>query len=250
MDTGFLSALSPEQLSTVTAQGTRKEFAPGAAINTPNDSVIVIFEGEVRCAVIDLAGNPFSLGSGGAGEVFGELAFFSAERPNDEKVTIIAVTKVVGILISQQIFRGIIDENPRAVRFLLQQNLRRLLNMNRFAINAVQIGADPEKQAATTISDRMADLITQHIGSWHCVAGFVVGVLVWMIGNAVLGSYTIDPYPYIFLNLILSSISALTLPVILMSQNRQSQADRHAFRATQLLIKQLERELSLLKVSS
>ena len=249
METGFLSALSPERLGVVTAQGTRKEFAPGSAINTPDDSVIVIFEGEVRCAVIDLAGNPFSLGSGGAGEVFGELSFFSAERPHDEKVTIIASTKVIGINISRQLFQKIVEENPAAVRFLLQQNLRRLLNMNRFAINAVQIGADPEKQAATTVSERMADLITKHIGSWHCVAGFVVGVLVWMIGNAVLGSYTIDPYPFIFLNLILSSISALTLPVILMSQNRQSQADRHSFRATQLLIKQLEKELSQLKAS-
>ena len=30
-----------------------------------------------------------------------------------------------------------------------------------------------------------------------------------------------DPYPYIFLNLILSMVAALQAPVILMSQNRQ-----------------------------
>ena len=36
----------------------------------------------------------------------------------------------------------------------------------------------------------------------------------------------VDPYPFILLNLILSCIAALQAPVILMSQNRQSQKDR------------------------
>jgi uncharacterized membrane protein len=37
-----------------------------------------------------------------------------------------------------------------------------------------------------------------------------------------------DPYPYIFLNLILSMVAALQAPVILMSQNRQAARDRLA----------------------
>lgn len=37
-----------------------------------------------------------------------------------------------------------------------------------------------------------------------------------------------DPYPYIFLNLILSMVAALQAPVILMSQNRQAARDRVA----------------------
>ncbi len=35
-----------------------------------------------------------------------------------------------------------------------------------------------------------------------------------------------DPYPYIFLNLILSCLAAMQAPVILMSQNRQEARDR------------------------
>ena len=35
-----------------------------------------------------------------------------------------------------------------------------------------------------------------------------------------------DPYPYILLNLMLSTIAALQAPVIMMSQNRQNQKDR------------------------
>ncbi|HSK77333.1 MAG TPA: DUF1003 domain-containing protein, partial [Thermoanaerobaculia bacterium] len=35
-----------------------------------------------------------------------------------------------------------------------------------------------------------------------------------------------DPYPFILLNLILSSIAALQAPIIMMSQNRQEAKDR------------------------
>lgn len=37
-----------------------------------------------------------------------------------------------------------------------------------------------------------------------------------------------DPYPFIFLNLLLSMIAALQAPIIMMSQNRQSERDRQA----------------------
>lgn len=35
-----------------------------------------------------------------------------------------------------------------------------------------------------------------------------------------------DPYPYIFLNLVLSCLAAIQAPVIMMSQNRQEEKDR------------------------
>ena len=49
----------------------------------------------------------------------------------------------------------------------------------------------------------------------------------WTLGNAwLLGHEGFDPYPFIFLNLILSMVAALQAPVIMMSQNRQSERDR------------------------
>lgn len=46
------------------------------------------------------------------------------------------------------------------------------------------------------------------------------------MNTAVLGNTAFDPYPYIFLNLVLSMVAALQAPVIMMSQNRQSATDR------------------------
>ena len=48
------------------------------------------------------------------------------------------------------------------------------------------------------------------------------------MNSVLLGSGAVDPYPYIFLNLLLSMIAAIQAPVIMMSQNRQSMKDRMA----------------------
>ena len=39
-------------------------------------------------------------------------------------------------------------------------------------------------------------------------------------------SSVFDPYPFEFLNLVLSCLAAIQAPIILMSQNRQSERDR------------------------
>ena len=75
---------------------------------------------------------------------------------------------------------------------------------------------------------RMADRIAAFGGSWPFIGLFMVFLLGWMVLNSVLlarrGPF--DPYPYILLNLILSSLAALQAPVIIMSQNRQGERDR------------------------
>ena len=76
---------------------------------------------------------------------------------------------------------------------------------------------------------RAADAVARFGGSWTFVGLFLAVMLVWVGLNVVLlarrGS-TFDPYPFILLNLFLSMLAAIQAPVILMSQNRQSEKDR------------------------
>jgi uncharacterized membrane protein len=44
--------------------------------------------------------------------------------------------------------------------------------------------------------------------------------------NSLLATRAFDPYPYIFLNLVLSMLAAVQAPIIMMSQNRQAAKDR------------------------
>jgi uncharacterized membrane protein len=78
-----------------------------------------------------------------------------------------------------------------------------------------------------TFGERVADKVAQFGGSWSFI-GLFGGILVaWMIVNAwVLARHPFDPYPFILLNLVLSTLAALQAPVIMMSQNRQAHKDR------------------------
>jgi uncharacterized membrane protein len=79
----------------------------------------------------------------------------------------------------------------------------------------------------STYGERVADCVARLGGSWTFIAIFVGFLVAWILFNyLVLGSRAFDPYPFIFLNLLLSMIAALQAPVIMMSQNRQSTTDR------------------------
>jgi len=79
--------------------------------------------------------------------------------------------------------------------------------------------------------DRMADRVAAIGGSWSFIFGFFAVMTTWVILNVVLlrpAHLVFDPYPFIFLNLILSMVAAIQAPVIMMSQNRQAKKDRAA----------------------
>lgn len=83
-----------------------------------------------------------------------------------------------------------------------------------------------EMEESATLGDRLADKLATFAGSWFFIGGFGLMMIVWMAVNAYLGANAFDPFPFILLNLTLSTLAALQAPVILMSQNRQSAKDR------------------------
>jgi uncharacterized membrane protein len=84
-----------------------------------------------------------------------------------------------------------------------------------------------EFDASMTVGEHVADRVAQFGGSWAFI-GLFGGILVsWMAINTwVLVRHPFDPYPFILLNLVLSTLAALQAPVIMMSQNRQASKDR------------------------
>jgi len=78
--------------------------------------------------------------------------------------------------------------------------------------------------------DRLADKVAAVGGSWGFIISFGIGLVAWTGWNALMKSHGLafDPYPFIFLNLVLSTVAALQAPVIMMSQNRASERDREA----------------------
>ncbi|WP_295489849.1 DUF1003 domain-containing protein [Sphingorhabdus sp. EL138] len=83
----------------------------------------------------------------------------------------------------------------------------------------------------STFGERLSDKVAAVGGSWKFIMVFAAVLLGWMLLNSqILGKLgtPFDPYPFIFLNLMLSTVAAIQAPIIMMSQNRQSAKDRIA----------------------
>ena len=84
-----------------------------------------------------------------------------------------------------------------------------------------------EENNQLTLGQKLADKVADFGGSWTFIIAFGIFILIWVLLNIYwLLNQAFDPYPFIFLNLILSCLAALQAPIIMMSQNRQEDKDR------------------------
>ena len=79
-----------------------------------------------------------------------------------------------------------------------------------------------------TFGQKLADAVAAFGGSWKFIGIFVASIFVWIAMNSVwlVTEEVFDPYPFILLNLGLSTLAAFQAPIIMMSQNRQAAKDR------------------------
>ncbi len=78
-----------------------------------------------------------------------------------------------------------------------------------------------------SFGQRIADKVAEFGGSWAFIISFSIFIIFWVIINVwILVARPFDPYPFILLNLFLSTLAAIQAPVIMMSQNRQEEKDR------------------------
>ena len=81
-------------------------------------------------------------------------------------------------------------------------------------------------KAKETLGDRISDKIASGMGSWSFIILQTIIVVLWMVLNSLAFIYHWDVYPFILLNLIFSTQAAYAAPIIMMSQNRQTERDR------------------------
>ncbi len=98
---------------------------------------------------------------------------------------------------------------------------------------------EAESQVGQTLGQRVADRVAAFGGSWRFIILFAVVLFLWIgVNSVVLIVKPFDPYPFIFLNLVLSCLAAIQAPVIMMSQIRQEARDRlHAMHDYQVNLK-------------
>ncbi len=120
---------------------------------------------------------------------------------------------------------------------LLGKRPGELDDAQRRVLAGIEAGTTVSRDAANladeraTVGERLSDRVAAVGGSWGFIIAFTAVLLGWMLLNSGILTYfgrAFDPYPYIFLNLLLSTVAAIQAPIIMMSQNRQSAKDRLA----------------------
>ncbi|HKV10236.1 MAG TPA: DUF1003 domain-containing protein [Thermoanaerobaculia bacterium] len=121
--------------------------------------------------------------------------------------------RYVGALISEE--RGELTALEKVVVERLQQQ------------EFVATDTNLQFDRALTFGERLSDRVARFGGSWAFILSFTVFLFLWMAVNSFfLLKKPFDPFPFILLNLILSTVAALQAPIIMMSQNRQEAKDR------------------------
>ena len=97
------------------------------------------------------------------------------------------------------------------------------------------VNAALEYEKRMGFGQRIADKMTEAVGSWPFIITQSIILLLWLAANVYLAAMirlhpgflkAWDPYPFILLNLVLSFQAAYTGPIVMMSQNRQEDKDR------------------------
>jgi uncharacterized membrane protein len=118
--------------------------------------------------------------------------------------------------------QNVIKEDRGELSALEEQVVRSLAEQELLSKN-INIEYDRQR----TLGERWADELANFGGSWRFIGIFCGVLFLWVVTNSALIIWKpFDPYPFIFLNLVLSCLAAIQAPVILMSQNREEARDR------------------------
>jgi uncharacterized membrane protein len=104
----------------------------------------------------------------------------------------------------------------------------------------------PPEKKPLTFGQKVADKMAAKVGSWAFLIGQSTVLAGWVGCNLMPGLPHWDESPFILLNLVFSFASAYTAPVVLMSQNRQSEEDRESANHNYQITLQAAQKLELL----
>jgi CRP/FNR family transcriptional regulator, cyclic AMP receptor protein len=188
------------------------------------DSLCLIESGRVRISIIDEDGKLVILAELAAGDFFGEMALIDG-KPRSADAIVIEDARLA--VLSREDFLLFVRGNPDVAVEMISAVSHRLRRTDELLRQRVSRNVNEEEEAHRTLASRMADMIAEFGGSWKFIGASVTLLISWMILNTwVLRDAAFDPSPYILLNLVLGIMGGLQAPIILMSQNRQSDKDR------------------------
>jgi uncharacterized membrane protein len=188
------------------------------------DAMYLVESGRVRIYIVDEAGEELTLAELADGDFFGEMSIIEG-KPRTATARVTEDARLARL--SREDFHNFIRRNSDVALAMVGAISERLRRTDELLRRRVSRNANDEERAQQTFADRAADRLTGVSGSWGFIGLTVAFLVVWMVVNSwALHNQGFDPYPYSFMDVINGMVAALLTPIILISQNRQSEKDR------------------------
>jgi CRP/FNR family cyclic AMP-dependent transcriptional regulator len=190
----------------------------------PPHAMYLVRDGKVEISIWTEDNEELVLSLLGDGDFFGELALLDG---SPRTATAKAVGRTELLEMAEKDLFAFLRRTPEVSIAMMSEIARRLRTSNALVEHRATRNVNEVIEEKYTFGDRLADQIAQFGGSWTFLICFGVTLVLWMALNSVESLWhPFDPYPFIFLNLMLSCLAAVQAPVIMMSQNRQALKDR------------------------
>ena len=224
----LFSEMDEQEVAGIRAIMEELKFKPGQVIireGELGDLFYVITEGHAEVLIRDANGSDVILHEAGPGDFFGELSMLTSE-PRSARVR--AVEHLTTLALERAEFFGFLRTHTHAAIDVMVELGGRLRENDAVLRRMASRNVNEVEEEQMTLGQRVADRVADTIGSWPFIIIQTVILVIWIILNWVGWVNRWDPYPFILLNLMLSFQAAYSGPVIMMSQNRQSDKDRLA----------------------
>ena len=202
-----------------------RQFPAGHRIFQTGDPAIALFvirTGRISLFIDTYQGEEVHLMDLEPGDVVGEVSFLDG---GPRTATAVVAEDADLLEFDRKELLQFITGHPHAAIDLLTVMGHRLRKTDELLRTRVTRNANIEEEERLTFGDRVADRVASFGGSWTFIFLFAGTLLAWVLVNTELMRHPFDPYPFILLNLFLSMLAAIQAPVIMMSQNRQTQKD-------------------------
>jgi len=228
--------LEPHELEHLAEEVEQVNYKAGEIIfheYDTGDALYVVEEGAVRIWVTDEDVQEVTLAELKPGQLFGEMAVLDRGQRSSSATAM--VDTHLHRLTSDD-FEKFLIAHPDCAIDVICEIAARLRQTNLLVTQRASRNVNEVMEQRSTLGQRVADRVAAFGGSWTFIFLFGGILITWMVANTLVLAYIgrgengaqWDPYPYILLNLVLSSLAALQAPVIMMSQNRAAEKDRLA----------------------
>ncbi len=224
-DVPIFALLDADERAVLAQQVEVRHFAKGQVIfraGDPGARAYVTQTGNVRMTMTEETGGAIVVDTAGPGDIFGLSSMLAGAA---HLTMALALEDTVAIEVDRNDISELLQAKPLAGLDMLTMTAKQLRASHELLRTRAARNPNEALEEKETLGEHIADAVARFGGSWAFISLFSCILGVYILINSLLQKPW-DPYPFILLNLFLSTLAAIQAPIIMMSQNRQDTKDR------------------------